>query len=227
MSWLCSQVSDRCVVALVPKQTSSYNIPSASMSRTSISRYGESGRVPAHTLNEAPVGCSVENTFKVSFPQSSGPHLLRAAQSCSEPFSLHPRMLQVALQSTSELCWVAQERKEQTVKVMSMRERCCSCCWNGDASCAACLIPFTLEPTRACSRAESINAGATHMPAGCQLWVKTQQHHNACAPALLSLLHTSRQKVRRPGQSSAREKAANTSANFNSFGIGRGRQVFC
>ena len=39
-SW---QVSDRCVVALVPKQTSSYNIPSsASISRTSISRYGES-----------------------------------------------------------------------------------------------------------------------------------------------------------------------------------------
>ncbi|KAG5282326.1 hypothetical protein AALO_G00054760 [Alosa alosa] len=34
------QVSDRCVVALVPKQTSSYNIPpSASISRTSISRY--------------------------------------------------------------------------------------------------------------------------------------------------------------------------------------------
>lgn len=38
-----TQVSDRCVVALVPKQTSSYNIPSsASISRTSISRYGES-----------------------------------------------------------------------------------------------------------------------------------------------------------------------------------------
>ena len=38
-----SQVSDRCIVALVPKQTSSYNIPSsASISRTSISRYGES-----------------------------------------------------------------------------------------------------------------------------------------------------------------------------------------
>lgn len=36
------QVSDRSVVALVPKQTSSYNIPaSASISRTSISRYGE------------------------------------------------------------------------------------------------------------------------------------------------------------------------------------------
>ncbi|KAA8591307.1 hypothetical protein FQN60_002250 [Etheostoma spectabile] len=34
------QVSDRCVVALVPKQTSSYNIPSsASISRSSISRY--------------------------------------------------------------------------------------------------------------------------------------------------------------------------------------------
>ena len=40
---LFTQVSDRCVVALVPKQTSSYNIPSsASISRTSISRYGES-----------------------------------------------------------------------------------------------------------------------------------------------------------------------------------------
>lgn len=39
------QVSDRCVVALVPKQTSSYNIPSsASISRSSISRYGESER---------------------------------------------------------------------------------------------------------------------------------------------------------------------------------------
>uniref|UniRef100_H2RYH2 Plexin-A2 n=1 Tax=Takifugu rubripes TaxID=31033 RepID=H2RYH2_TAKRU len=39
------QVSDRCVVALVPKQTSSYNIPSsASMSRTSISRYDSSFR---------------------------------------------------------------------------------------------------------------------------------------------------------------------------------------
>lgn len=36
------QVSDRCVVALVPKQTSSYNIPpTTSISRTSISRYGE------------------------------------------------------------------------------------------------------------------------------------------------------------------------------------------
>lgn len=36
------QVSDRSVVALVPKQTSSYNIPpTASISRTSISRYGE------------------------------------------------------------------------------------------------------------------------------------------------------------------------------------------
>lgn len=40
---LFSQVSDRCVVALVPKQTSSYNIPSsASITRSSISRYGES-----------------------------------------------------------------------------------------------------------------------------------------------------------------------------------------
>lgn len=40
--FLFTQVSDRCVVALVPKQTSSYNIPSsASISRTSISRYGE------------------------------------------------------------------------------------------------------------------------------------------------------------------------------------------
>uniref|UniRef100_A0A673CER7 Plexin-A2 n=1 Tax=Sphaeramia orbicularis TaxID=375764 RepID=A0A673CER7_9TELE len=39
------QVSDRCVVALVPKQTSSYNIPSsASISRTSISRYDSSFR---------------------------------------------------------------------------------------------------------------------------------------------------------------------------------------
>uniref|UniRef100_A0A8C6T6S4 Plexin A2 n=1 Tax=Neogobius melanostomus TaxID=47308 RepID=A0A8C6T6S4_9GOBI len=39
------QVSDRCVVALVPKQTSSYNIPtSASMSRSSISRYDSSFR---------------------------------------------------------------------------------------------------------------------------------------------------------------------------------------
>lgn len=35
-------MSDRSVVALVPKQTSSYNIPaSASISRTSISRYGK------------------------------------------------------------------------------------------------------------------------------------------------------------------------------------------
>uniref|UniRef100_W5K1E9 Plexin-A2 n=1 Tax=Astyanax mexicanus TaxID=7994 RepID=W5K1E9_ASTMX len=39
------QVSDRCVVALVPKQTSSYNIPpSASISRTSISRYDSTFR---------------------------------------------------------------------------------------------------------------------------------------------------------------------------------------
>ncbi|KAM9613311.1 plexin-A2 [Trichechus inunguis] len=39
------QVSDRSVVALVPKQTSSYNIPaSASISRTSISRYDSSFR---------------------------------------------------------------------------------------------------------------------------------------------------------------------------------------
>uniref|UniRef100_A0AAQ4RM11 Plexin-A2 n=1 Tax=Gasterosteus aculeatus aculeatus TaxID=481459 RepID=A0AAQ4RM11_GASAC len=39
------QVSDRCVVALVPKQTSSYNIPSsASISRSSISRYDSSFR---------------------------------------------------------------------------------------------------------------------------------------------------------------------------------------
>ncbi|KAK6308309.1 hypothetical protein J4Q44_G00215800 [Coregonus suidteri] len=39
------QVSDRCVVALVPKQTSSYNIPPlASISRTSISRYDSSFR---------------------------------------------------------------------------------------------------------------------------------------------------------------------------------------
>nr|XP_023690839.1 plexin-A2 isoform X2 [Paramormyrops kingsleyae] len=39
------QVSDRCVVALVPKQTSSYNIPpTASISRTSISRYDSSFR---------------------------------------------------------------------------------------------------------------------------------------------------------------------------------------
>ncbi|XP_060040706.1 plexin-A2 [Erinaceus europaeus] len=39
------QVSDRSVVALVPKQTSSYNIPaSASISRTSISRYDSSCR---------------------------------------------------------------------------------------------------------------------------------------------------------------------------------------
>ncbi|KAI9515526.1 Plexin-A2 [Dissostichus eleginoides] len=38
-------VSDRCVVALVPKQTSSYNIPSsASISRSSISRYDSSFR---------------------------------------------------------------------------------------------------------------------------------------------------------------------------------------
>ncbi|XP_028340041.1 plexin-A2 isoform X2 [Physeter macrocephalus] len=40
------QVSDRSVVALVPKQTSSYNIPaSASISRTSISRYGHPAEV--------------------------------------------------------------------------------------------------------------------------------------------------------------------------------------
>ncbi|KAG7472099.1 hypothetical protein MATL_G00105000 [Megalops atlanticus] len=40
-----AQVSDRCVVALVPKQTSSYNIPpSASISRTSISRYDSTFR---------------------------------------------------------------------------------------------------------------------------------------------------------------------------------------
>lgn len=40
------QVSDRSVVALVPKQTSSYNIPSsASITRTSISRYGESAHI--------------------------------------------------------------------------------------------------------------------------------------------------------------------------------------
>ncbi|XP_059384169.1 plexin-A2-like [Carassius carassius] len=39
------QVSDRCVVALVPKQTSSYNIPpTTSISRTSISRYDSSFR---------------------------------------------------------------------------------------------------------------------------------------------------------------------------------------
>uniref|UniRef100_A0A4W4GRE5 Plexin-A2 n=1 Tax=Electrophorus electricus TaxID=8005 RepID=A0A4W4GRE5_ELEEL len=39
------QVSDRCVVALVPKQTSSYNIaPSTSISRTSISRYDSTFR---------------------------------------------------------------------------------------------------------------------------------------------------------------------------------------
>ncbi|XP_019402406.1 PREDICTED: plexin-A2 [Crocodylus porosus] len=39
------QVSDRSIVALVPKQTSSYNIPaSASISRTSISRYDSSFR---------------------------------------------------------------------------------------------------------------------------------------------------------------------------------------
>ncbi|KAF1390075.1 hypothetical protein PFLUV_G00054360 [Perca fluviatilis] len=39
------QVSDRCVVALVPKQTSSYNIPSsASITRSSISRYDSSFR---------------------------------------------------------------------------------------------------------------------------------------------------------------------------------------
>ncbi|XP_075953782.1 plexin-A2 [Anarhichas minor] len=39
------QVSDRCIVALVPKQTSSYNIPSsASISRSSISRYDSSFR---------------------------------------------------------------------------------------------------------------------------------------------------------------------------------------
>ncbi|XP_051515288.1 plexin-A2-like [Myxocyprinus asiaticus] len=38
------QVSDRCVVALVPKQTSSYNIPPTSISRTSISRYDSTFR---------------------------------------------------------------------------------------------------------------------------------------------------------------------------------------
>uniref|UniRef100_A0A672MXM1 Plexin A2 n=1 Tax=Sinocyclocheilus grahami TaxID=75366 RepID=A0A672MXM1_SINGR len=39
------QVSDRCVVALVPKQTSSYNIPpTTSISRTSISRYDSTFR---------------------------------------------------------------------------------------------------------------------------------------------------------------------------------------
>lgn len=43
---LLMQVSDRSVVALVPKQTSSYNIPSsASITRTSISRYGESAHI--------------------------------------------------------------------------------------------------------------------------------------------------------------------------------------
>ncbi|XP_053279961.1 LOW QUALITY PROTEIN: plexin-A2 [Pleuronectes platessa] len=46
MSWQWPhRVSDRCVVALVPKQTSSYNIPtSASISRSSISRYDSSFR---------------------------------------------------------------------------------------------------------------------------------------------------------------------------------------
>ncbi|XP_030880761.1 plexin-A2 [Leptonychotes weddellii] len=43
--WYPSQVSDRSVVALVPKQTSSYNIPaSASISRTPIGRYDASFR---------------------------------------------------------------------------------------------------------------------------------------------------------------------------------------
>ncbi|TSS48096.1 Plexin-A2 [Bagarius yarrelli] len=43
--FVCVQVSDRSVVALVPKQTSSYNIPpTASISRTSISRYDSSFR---------------------------------------------------------------------------------------------------------------------------------------------------------------------------------------
>ncbi|XP_004415597.1 PREDICTED: plexin-A2 [Odobenus rosmarus divergens] len=43
--WYPSQVSDRSVVALVPKQTSSYNIPaSASISRTPIGRYDSSFR---------------------------------------------------------------------------------------------------------------------------------------------------------------------------------------
>lgn len=34
------QVSDRCVVALVPKQMSSFNIPSSASFPRSISRYG-------------------------------------------------------------------------------------------------------------------------------------------------------------------------------------------
>ncbi|XP_020663188.2 plexin-A2 isoform X1 [Pogona vitticeps] len=45
------QVSDRSVVALVPKQTSSYNIPtSASISRTSISRYASFSSCPDSTF---------------------------------------------------------------------------------------------------------------------------------------------------------------------------------
>lgn len=73
-----------------------------------------------------------ENKLKVSFLKAVG-HV------CSELlrtfFSLQLCVLQVALQLTSKLCWMAQEWKEQAVKVMNMRERCCYCLiWSHDVA---------------------------------------------------------------------------------------------
>lgn len=65
------QVSDRSVVALVPKQTSSYNIPaSASISRTSISRYGET-RQGSLGSSEATSVTSPGGPFPSQLPSAS------------------------------------------------------------------------------------------------------------------------------------------------------------
>lgn len=70
--------------------------------------------------------------MKVSFLKAVG-HV------CSELLRTFPSLqlcvLQVALQFTSKLCWMAQDRKEQTVKVMNTRERCCYCLiWSHDVA---------------------------------------------------------------------------------------------
>lgn len=215
-----------------------------------------SSQVPAHTANEAPVAGGVgllpgpahanvfptslrhikslfffmcrcsQNKLKVSFLKAAG-HV------CSELlrtfFSLQLCVPRVALQSPSKLGWMAQERKEQTVKVMNMRERCCYCLiWSHDGAgmkmppVLHASFPFTLEPTRACTRAEPINAGATHMAAvrraGCQLWVcavKTQQHHNACLPVILCELDFTQADKKRAATA---KSAAATSANAHHKG---------
>lgn len=163
-----------------------------------------------------------QNKCKVSFLKAVG-HV------CSELlrtfFSLQLCVLQVALQLTSKLCWMAHEQKEQTVKVMNMRERCCYCLiWSHDG--AGMKMPSVLHASFPSHLSPLVHALVQNPStlvqhicgAGCQLWVyavKTQRHQNACRPVILRELDFTQADKKRAVTA---KSAAGTSANAHHKG---------